>query len=64
MTPSYVCSGSHKANYVLPQAIREMADLRPPVVSPPVKAGSLTIFTEGEQPDSSPLSSKTFHRGA
>ena len=49
MTPSYVCSGSHKANYVLPQAIREMADLRPPVVSPPVKAGSLTIFTEGEK---------------
>ena len=49
MTPSYVCSGSHKANYVLPQAIREMAELRPPVVSPPVKAGSLTIFTEGEK---------------
>ena len=38
--------GSHKANYSLPQSIREQEQVSSLVISPAVKAGSLTIFTE------------------
>ena len=39
-------ASSHKSNYSLPQSIREQESPSALVLSPPVKAGSCTIFTE------------------
>ena len=41
-----VGASSHKSNYSLPQSIREQESPSALVLSPPVKAGSCTIFTE------------------